>query len=132
LEQRSRNEILAEPGKEAGYRVVRRTQVGVAGVRRIREARDCGRFKTREQLLLEFADRDFESFDHSIDLHISLLRRKLGDDPASPRFILTIRSAGYIQKPGAEQRPSWLIEFRGVSTRPEGHRLATGTSRASG
>lgn len=69
-------------------------------------ARDCGRVKTREQLLLDVADRDFESFDRSIDMHISSLRRKLGDDPKSPRFILTIRSAGYLlQKPGAGQEP---------------------------
>jgi DNA-binding response OmpR family regulator len=59
-------------------------------------ARDCGRIKTREQLLLEVADRDFESFDRSIDVHISSLRRKLGDDPRKPRLILTIRSAGYM------------------------------------
>ena len=58
--------------------------------------RDCGRVKTREQLLLEVADRDFESFDRSIDVHISSLRRKLGDDPKKPRLILTIRSAGYM------------------------------------
>jgi DNA-binding response OmpR family regulator len=63
-------------------------------------ARDCGMVKTREQLLLEVADRDFESFDRSIDVHISSLRRKLGDDPKNARFILTIRSAGYmLQKP---------------------------------
>lgn len=63
-------------------------------------ARDCGRLKTREQLLLEVADRDFESFDRSIDVHISSLRRKLGDDPRNPHFIATVRSAGYLlQKP---------------------------------
>lgn len=66
-------------------------------------ARACGRVKTREQLLLEIADRDFEAFDRSIDVHISSLRRKLGDDPKSPRFIRTVRSAGYMmQKPGSE------------------------------
>jgi DNA-binding response OmpR family regulator len=63
-------------------------------------ARDCGSVKTREQLLLEAADRDFESFDRSIDVHISSLRRKLGDDPKNPRLILTVRSAGYmLRKP---------------------------------
>lgn len=59
-------------------------------------ARDAGRIKTREQLLLEVADRDFETFDRSIDVHISSLRRKLGDDPRKPRLILTVRSAGYM------------------------------------
>jgi DNA-binding response OmpR family regulator len=69
-------------------------------------AQDCGRVKTREQLLLEVADRDFESFDRSIDVHISSLRRKLGDDPKSARLILTIRSAGYmLQKPETGQQP---------------------------
>jgi DNA-binding response OmpR family regulator len=66
-------------------------------------ARDCGRIKTREQLLLEAADRDFEAFDRSIDVHISSLRRKLGDDPKSPRYIVTVRSAGYMLQNPAEE-----------------------------
>jgi DNA-binding response OmpR family regulator len=69
-------------------------------------ARAAGRVKTREQLLLEVADRDFDVFDRSIDVHISSLRKKLRDDPKSPRFILTVRSAGYmLRKPGAEEFP---------------------------
>lgn len=69
-------------------------------------ARACGRVKTREQLLLEVAERDFEVFDRSIDVHISSLRRKLGDDPKSPRFIQTLRSTGYMmRKQDAEQIP---------------------------
>lgn len=64
-------------------------------------ARSAGRVKTREQLLLEVADRNFDVFDRSIDVHISSIRKKLGDDPKSPRFIVTIRSAGYMMcKPG--------------------------------
>ena len=66
-------------------------------------ARASGRVKTREQLLVEIADRDFESFDRAIDVHISSLRRKLGDDPRVPRFIETVRGAGYrMRKPGDE------------------------------
>jgi DNA-binding response OmpR family regulator len=42
------------------------------------------------------ADRDFETFDCSIDVHISSLRRKLGEDPKKPQVILTVRSAGYV------------------------------------
>jgi two-component system response regulator CpxR len=57
--------------------------------------RSAGRVKTREQLLLEVAERDFESFDRSIDVHISALRKKLGDDSKAPRFIETIRGTGY-------------------------------------
>ena len=68
-------------------------------------ARDCGTLKSREQLLLEVADRDFETFDRSIDVHISSLRRKLGDDPRKPRRILTIRSAGYMLQNPTEAPP---------------------------
>ena len=64
-------------------------------------ARANGRVKTRERLLLEVTERDFEAFDRSIDVHISSIRRKLGDDPRSPHFIQTIRGVGYMMlKPG--------------------------------
>ncbi|MGC8828976.1 MAG: response regulator transcription factor [Verrucomicrobiia bacterium] len=59
-------------------------------------ARAKGRVKTREQLLDEIAGRDYIVFDRSIDVHISALRKKLGDDPKQPRFIRTMRSAGYM------------------------------------
>lgn len=66
-------------------------------------AKSAGRVKTREQLLLEVADRNFDVFDRSIDVHISSIRRKLGDDPKSPRFITTVRSVGYMmRKPGSD------------------------------
>lgn len=65
-------------------------------------ARARGRVKTREQLLEAIADRNYDVYDRSIDVHISCLRRKLGDDPREPRFIRTVRSAGYMLiHPGA-------------------------------
>ncbi|HAM72345.1 MAG TPA: DNA-binding response regulator [Verrucomicrobiales bacterium] len=59
-------------------------------------ARAKGRVKSREQLLEEIRDRNYEVFDRSIDVHISALRKKLGDDPKAPRFIRTLRAAGYM------------------------------------
>lgn len=59
-------------------------------------AKASGRVKSRDQLLEEIRDRDYEVFDRSIDVHISSLRKKLGDDPKNPRFIRTVRSAGYL------------------------------------
>lgn len=59
-------------------------------------AKARGRVKTRDQLLDEVRDRSYEVFDRSIDIHISRLRHKLGDDPNQPRFIRTIRSVGYM------------------------------------
>jgi DNA-binding response OmpR family regulator len=66
-------------------------------------AKAAGRVKSREQLLLEVADRNFDVFDRSIDVHISSVRRKLGDDPKNPRFIVTVRNVGYMmRKPGVD------------------------------
>jgi DNA-binding response OmpR family regulator len=59
-------------------------------------SRACGRVKSREQLLEEIRDRHYDVFDRSIDVHISGLRRKLGDNAKTPRFIRTLRSAGYM------------------------------------
>ncbi len=54
-----------------------------------------GRIKTREQLLNEIRDRNYDALDRSIDVHISALRKKLGDDPKNPWLIRTVRSVGY-------------------------------------
>jgi DNA-binding response OmpR family regulator len=59
-------------------------------------ARAKGRVKTREALLDECRDRNYDVFDRSIDVHISALRKKLGDDAKEPRYIRTVRSAGYM------------------------------------
>lgn len=59
-------------------------------------AKAAGRVLTRDQLLDAVAGRDYEVFDRSIDVHISSLRRKLGDNPREPIFIKTVRSAGYM------------------------------------
>jgi len=66
-------------------------------------ARECGRVKSREQLLLEVAERDFDAFDRSIDVHVSSLRRKLGDDPKKPRIIVTVRAAGYMLRAAGDE-----------------------------
>lgn len=58
-------------------------------------AKAHGRVKTREQLIEEVADREWDVFDRAIDMHISTLRRKLGDDPKNPQFIKTVRGYGY-------------------------------------
>ena len=59
-------------------------------------AKARGRVKSREQLVDEIRDREFDVFDRSVDVHISILRKKLGDDPKQPRFIRTLRAAGYM------------------------------------
>ena len=54
-----------------------------------------GRVKSRERLIEEVSERRFDIFDRSIDVHVSSLRKKLGDDAKHPRFIRTIRGIGY-------------------------------------
>jgi DNA-binding response OmpR family regulator len=61
-------------------------------------ARAAGRVLSREHLLDAVAGRgaEFESFDRSIDVHISKLRAKIEADPKSPRYIKTVRGVGYV------------------------------------
>ena len=54
-----------------------------------------GKVKSREELIEEVSRRKFDVFDRSIDVHISALRRKLGDDAKDPKYIRTIRAVGY-------------------------------------
>ena len=50
----------------------------------------------RGLLLAEIRHRAYEADDRAIDVQVSSLRRKLGDDPKQPQFIRTVRSAGYM------------------------------------
>jgi two-component system response regulator RstA len=42
-----------------------------------------------------------QAFDRSIDVHISRLRKKLGDDPVHPERIKTVRGMGYMYMAGS-------------------------------
>jgi DNA-binding response OmpR family regulator len=59
-------------------------------------ARRAGRVLAREQLMELAKGSAEESFDRSVDVHVSRLRQKLGDDPRRPRIIKTVRGAGYL------------------------------------
>jgi DNA-binding response OmpR family regulator len=56
----------------------------------------AGRVLTREQLVDCVRGSADEAFERSIDVHVSHLRKKLGDDPRSPRIIKTVRGIGYL------------------------------------
>lgn len=58
--------------------------------------RNRGRVLTRDRIINETRGIDWEAFDRSIDVLISRLRQKLGDDPKRPVFIRTMRGAGYL------------------------------------
>ncbi|MFL5394504.1 MAG: response regulator transcription factor [Myxococcales bacterium] len=59
-------------------------------------AERAGRVLSREQLMDMVRGNAEEAFDRSIDVHISHLRQKLGDDPRNPRLLKTVRGAGYM------------------------------------
>ncbi|MDC3960282.1 response regulator transcription factor [Polyangium jinanense] len=59
-------------------------------------AERAGRVLTREQLVDLVRGSADEAFDRSIDVHVSHLRKKLGDDPKNPRIIKTVRGIGYV------------------------------------
>jgi two-component system, OmpR family, response regulator len=59
------------------------------------------RVLSRDQLLTLTRHREWEPFDRSIDIRIAKLRRKIEPDPERPRFIKTVRNAGYMYVPGA-------------------------------
>jgi DNA-binding response OmpR family regulator len=50
---------------------------------------------TRDRILEATRGLDWEAFDRSIDVLVSRLRQKLGDDPRHPTFIKTVRGLGY-------------------------------------
>ena len=59
-------------------------------------AERAGRVLTREQLLDLAKGSAEESFERSIDIRVSRLRHKLGDDPRKPRLLKTVRGMGYM------------------------------------
>jgi DNA-binding response OmpR family regulator len=62
----------------------------------------AGRVLSREQLIELAGGSPEEAFDRSVDVHVSRLRHKLGDDPKSPRLLKTVRGAGYMLASGDE------------------------------
>jgi DNA-binding response OmpR family regulator len=59
-------------------------------------AKAAGRVLSREHLMDSLKGEEFESFDRSIDVHISKLRAKLEENPKEPRYIRTVRGVGYV------------------------------------
>lgn len=58
-------------------------------------ARRAGLVLQREQIMDMVRGGAEEAYDRSVDVHISRLRQKLGDDPRHPRWIRTVRGVGY-------------------------------------
>jgi DNA-binding response OmpR family regulator len=58
-------------------------------------ARSPGRVFSRFELINRVQGHDYDGYERTIDAHVKNLRRKLGDDPRHPRFVLTVPGVGY-------------------------------------
>ncbi|MFD1384205.1 response regulator [Rhodanobacter aciditrophus] len=59
-------------------------------------ASNAGRILSREEIFGELRGIEYDGQDRSVDVRISRIRSKIGDDPIHPRRIKTIRSKGYL------------------------------------
>lgn len=59
-------------------------------------AQNAGKILSRDDLYQALFNADYNGYDRSIDIYISRLRQKLGEDPIFPRFLKTIRGSGYL------------------------------------
>jgi len=55
----------------------------------------AGKLVKREELVHEVWDPAWFGSTKTLDVHVSALRKKLGDDPAAPRYIHTVRGVGF-------------------------------------
>ncbi|HEY4898072.1 MAG TPA: response regulator transcription factor [Solirubrobacteraceae bacterium] len=67
-----------------------------------RLARAPGEVVTREDLMSDVWDENWFGSTKTLDVHMTSLRRKLGEDPAAPRHIQTVRGVGFRFAPATE------------------------------
>jgi two-component system alkaline phosphatase synthesis response regulator PhoP len=60
---------------------------------------------SREDLLEQVWGYSYLGDSRLVDVHIANLRKKIGDDPSEPRYIRTVRGAGYKLQPATTQKP---------------------------
>ena len=62
-------------------------------------ARHAGRVVTRPELVAEVWQQPYAGTDQTLDVHLSWLRRKLGETAAAPRYLRTVRGVGVLLAP---------------------------------
>jgi DNA-binding response OmpR family regulator len=55
----------------------------------------AGKLVRRNELVHEVWDPAWFGSTKTLDVHVSALRKKLGDDPTAPRYIHTVRGVGF-------------------------------------
>ncbi|TNF22973.1 MAG: response regulator [Deltaproteobacteria bacterium] len=59
-------------------------------------AQNAGEVLTRDQIYLELRGIEYDGLDRSVDLRVTRLRRKLGDDARNPELLKSVRGVGYL------------------------------------
>jgi two-component system response regulator RstA len=88
--------LVVDPAKRAAFLDGKQLELSTAEFDLLRLLADhAGQPLTRHQIYQAIHGIRYDGVDRSIDLRISRLRKKLGDDPAHPRRIKSIRGTGY-------------------------------------
>jgi DNA-binding response OmpR family regulator len=61
--------------------------------------RNAGRVFSRDQLLQQVWGYDYAGETRTVDVHVHWLRQRIEEDPASPRYLQTVRGVGYVFRP---------------------------------
>ena len=75
--------------------------------------RNAGAVVSREQLIEDVWDVNWFGPTKTLDVHVSALRKKLGDDPAAPRYVHTVRGVGFRFAAPAELARRPAVSLRG-------------------
>lgn len=57
---------------------------------------NAGKVVSRNDIHLALYKREHNGYDRSIDIYISRIRQKIGDAPVTPKYLKTVRGAGYL------------------------------------
>jgi DNA-binding response OmpR family regulator len=58
-------------------------------------ARHPGRVYSRTELVERLQGHESGGYERTVDAHVKNLRRKLGDEPRNPRYVVTVHGVGY-------------------------------------
>ena len=67
--------------------------------------RNAGLVVSREDLMDRVWDENWFGSTKTLDTHVGLLRRKLGDEPGAPRYLHTVRGVGFRFSSPEEMEP---------------------------
>lgn len=89
-------ELLVDAGRRDAYLAGRAAELSTVEFDLLWAlVRRAGVVVSREELYPELFRAQYNGYDRSVDMHVSRIRRKIGDDPQSPVLLKTVRGVGY-------------------------------------